>query len=280
MPRPRCSRTWWPRKWTASSCCRSTRRRWFRPSTPSSRAALPSSPRSSTRQHPKRAFFYLRWGQHGRPGQALGRARVQATLRGRRDRHHQLRHHVLLPDRHRPAGPDERFRVSRRRAQRGQPVPAVPDRASTTRPPTRPRTSPTSRTSTRPRQARSGSRTRCAARTRMNWGKVLKQNDDHSILVAGYDWLPDTLDLIEEGWVGWAQGSSVYQEGNHTAKVLFDSPRQRHAAADGCPERRSGLGRQVQPRRGPQEPGRDDGRRLSPRQPVLDGPLAVSRWTR
>ena len=55
-----------------------------------------------------------------------------------------------------------------------------------------------------------------------NWGQVLKQNDDKGILVAGYDWLPATLDLIEEGWIGWAQGSSLYQEGNHTARVLFD----------------------------------------------------------
>ena len=56
----------------------------------------------------------------------------------------------------------------------------------------------------------------------MNWGLALKQNDDKGILVAGYDWLPGTLDLIEEGWVEWAQGSSLYQEGNHTAKVLFE----------------------------------------------------------
>jgi ABC-type sugar transport system substrate-binding protein len=55
-----------------------------------------------------------------------------------------------------------------------------------------------------------------------NWGQVLKQNNDHNVFVAGYDWLPATLDLIEEGWIGWAQGSSLYQEGNHTAKVLFD----------------------------------------------------------
>ena len=55
-----------------------------------------------------------------------------------------------------------------------------------------------------------------------NWGQVLKQNNDHKITVAGYDWLPATLDLIEQGWVAWAQGSSLYQEGNHTAKVLFD----------------------------------------------------------
>jgi ABC-type sugar transport system substrate-binding protein len=55
-----------------------------------------------------------------------------------------------------------------------------------------------------------------------NWGQVLKQNADNKILVAGYDWLPATLDLIEEGWVGWAQGSSLYNEGNHTVKVLYD----------------------------------------------------------
>ncbi len=55
-----------------------------------------------------------------------------------------------------------------------------------------------------------------------NWGQVLKQNNDHNILVAGYDWLPATLDLIEQGWVAWAQGSSLYNEGNHTVKVLFD----------------------------------------------------------
>ena len=55
-----------------------------------------------------------------------------------------------------------------------------------------------------------------------NWGQVLKENNDHNIVVAGYDWLPATLDLIEEGWVAWSQGSSLYAEGNHTMKVLFD----------------------------------------------------------
>ena len=55
-----------------------------------------------------------------------------------------------------------------------------------------------------------------------NWGQVLKENNDHNIVVAGYDWLPATLDLIEQGWVAWSQGSSLYAEGNHTAKVLFD----------------------------------------------------------
>ncbi len=55
-----------------------------------------------------------------------------------------------------------------------------------------------------------------------NWGTVLKQNNDKSIFVAGYDWLPQTLDLIGEGWVGWAQGSSLYDEGLTTTEKLWD----------------------------------------------------------
>jgi ABC-type sugar transport system substrate-binding protein len=53
-----------------------------------------------------------------------------------------------------------------------------------------------------------------------NWGTVLRRNKDHKILVAGYDWLPKTLDLIDQGWVGWALGSSLYQEGLHTFTVV------------------------------------------------------------
>jgi ABC-type sugar transport system substrate-binding protein len=55
-----------------------------------------------------------------------------------------------------------------------------------------------------------------------NWGTVLQRNNDHNILVAGYDWLPKTLDLIGQGWVGWAMGSSLYDEGLHTFTVLYD----------------------------------------------------------
>jgi len=55
-----------------------------------------------------------------------------------------------------------------------------------------------------------------------NWGTVLKQKGDKDILVAGYDWLPETLNLIEQGWVGWAVGSSLYDEGQHTFTVLYD----------------------------------------------------------
>jgi ABC-type sugar transport system substrate-binding protein len=55
-----------------------------------------------------------------------------------------------------------------------------------------------------------------------NWGTVLSRNSDHGILVAGYDWLPKTLDLIGQGWVGWSLGSSLYDEGLHTFTVLYD----------------------------------------------------------
>lgn len=56
-----------------------------------------------------------------------------------------------------------------------------------------------------------------------NWGKVLKAASDHHILVAGYDWLPATLDLIEQGWVAWAQGSSLYNEGLATFTKLYQA---------------------------------------------------------
>ena len=54
-----------------------------------------------------------------------------------------------------------------------------------------------------------------------NWGTVLKRANDKKILVAGYDWLPQTLNLIGEGWVGWAMGSSLYDEGFHTFDVMY-----------------------------------------------------------
>jgi ABC-type sugar transport system substrate-binding protein len=54
-----------------------------------------------------------------------------------------------------------------------------------------------------------------------NWGTVLKNNTDTGILVAGYDWLPTTLDHIQQGYVGWSLGSSLYQEGFHTFSVMY-----------------------------------------------------------
>ena len=55
-----------------------------------------------------------------------------------------------------------------------------------------------------------------------NWGKVLKANNNKNILVAGYDWLPATLDLIGQGWVGWAQGNSLYAEGTYSFTQMYN----------------------------------------------------------
>jgi ABC-type sugar transport system substrate-binding protein len=55
-----------------------------------------------------------------------------------------------------------------------------------------------------------------------NWGTVLKRAKNHKVLVAGYDWLPQTLNLIGQGWVAWALGSSLYREGLYTYTVLFN----------------------------------------------------------
>jgi ABC-type sugar transport system substrate-binding protein len=58
-----------------------------------------------------------------------------------------------------------------------------------------------------------------------NWGTVLKQNNNKKILVAGYDWLPRTLDLIDQGWVAWSLGSTLYGEPLYALGVLY-----KHAA--------------------------------------------------
>jgi len=54
-----------------------------------------------------------------------------------------------------------------------------------------------------------------------NWGTVLERAGNHKILVAGYDWLPQTLNLIGSGWVAWSMGSSLYNEGFHTFDVMY-----------------------------------------------------------
>ena len=54
-----------------------------------------------------------------------------------------------------------------------------------------------------------------------NWGTVLKQHSNHNIIVAGYDWLPRTLDLIQQGWVNWSLGSTLYGEPLYALGVLY-----------------------------------------------------------
>jgi ABC-type sugar transport system substrate-binding protein len=55
-----------------------------------------------------------------------------------------------------------------------------------------------------------------------NWGTVLKRAKNRKVLVAGYDWLPQTLNLIGQSWVAWSLGSSLYREGLFTFTHLYN----------------------------------------------------------
>jgi ribose transport system substrate-binding protein len=60
----------------------------------------------------------------------------------------------------------------------------------------------------------------CAPDTE-NWGKTIKQHGNHSLLIAGHDWLPQTLNLIGQGWVPWSLGESPYDMGFTSLKLMY-----------------------------------------------------------
>jgi ABC-type sugar transport system substrate-binding protein len=49
----------------------------------------------------------------------------------------------------------------------------------------------------------------CAINT-LSAGQVVKAENRKDIIVAGHDWLPQTLDLISEGWIPWSVGEAPY----------------------------------------------------------------------
>jgi len=49
----------------------------------------------------------------------------------------------------------------------------------------------------------------CAINT-LSAGQVVKAKRRKDIIVAGHDWLPQTLDLIEQGWINWSIGEAPY----------------------------------------------------------------------
>jgi ribose transport system substrate-binding protein len=49
----------------------------------------------------------------------------------------------------------------------------------------------------------------CAINT-LSAGQVVKAKNRKDIIVAGHDWLPRTLDLIEQGWIPWSVGEAPY----------------------------------------------------------------------
>jgi ribose transport system substrate-binding protein len=49
----------------------------------------------------------------------------------------------------------------------------------------------------------------CAINT-LSAGLVVKAKNRKDIIIAGHDWLPQTLDLIEQGWIPWSVGEAPY----------------------------------------------------------------------
>ena len=41
-------------------------------------------------------------------------------------------------------------------------------------------------------------------------GQVVKAMNRKDIIIAGHDWLPQTLDLIDQGWIPWSVGEAPY----------------------------------------------------------------------
>jgi ribose transport system substrate-binding protein len=56
----------------------------------------------------------------------------------------------------------------------------------------------------------------CAIST-LDAGLVAEQKNRKDLIIAGQDWLPQTLDLIEEGWIPWSVGELPYE---NTAKAV------------------------------------------------------------
>src|SRR5205085_2770473 len=50
----------------------------------------------------------------------------------------------------------------------------------------------------------------CAINT-LSAGQVVKAKNRKDIIIAGQDWLPQTLDLIEQGWISWSVGELPYE---------------------------------------------------------------------
>jgi ABC-type sugar transport system substrate-binding protein len=64
----------------------------------------------------------------------------------------------------------------------------------------------------------------CAPDTK-NAGLVAKQNGDKNLLVVGYDWLPQTLDLIGQGWIDWSLGEDPYGSAFKAVESIVNTAR-------------------------------------------------------
>jgi ribose transport system substrate-binding protein len=64
----------------------------------------------------------------------------------------------------------------------------------------------------------------CAINT-LSAGQVVKAEKRKDIIIAGHDWLPQTLDLIEQGWIPWSVGEDPYNNCFKAVKWLAQGVR-------------------------------------------------------
>jgi ABC-type sugar transport system substrate-binding protein len=64
----------------------------------------------------------------------------------------------------------------------------------------------------------------CAINT-LSAGQVVKAKNRKDIIIAGHDWLPQTLDLIEQGWINWSVGEVPYENTQKAVKWLAQAVR-------------------------------------------------------
>jgi ABC-type sugar transport system substrate-binding protein len=64
----------------------------------------------------------------------------------------------------------------------------------------------------------------CAINT-LSAGQVVKANRRRDIIIAGHDWLPQTLDLIQQGWIAWSVGELPYENTQKAVKWLAQGVR-------------------------------------------------------
>jgi ABC-type sugar transport system substrate-binding protein len=64
----------------------------------------------------------------------------------------------------------------------------------------------------------------CAINT-LSAGQVVKAKNRKDIVIAGHDWLPQTLDLIEQGWIPWSVGEDPYGNCFKTVRWLAQGVR-------------------------------------------------------
>jgi ribose transport system substrate-binding protein len=64
----------------------------------------------------------------------------------------------------------------------------------------------------------------CAINT-LSAGQVVKAENRKDIIIAGHDWLPQTLDLIQQGWIPWSVGEAPYDNCFKAVKWLAQGVR-------------------------------------------------------